>query len=131
MKSKTKKQLIVMLTLLTVLGVQDGTICHAAVRGTVSGTLSDSYVTGKITCSETGHKLSVYLTYGERDNQSGKSKLRHSTNSTFGNNAEAVQTNLAATYCTLHSLTVEGKVDDVTKKTVSLTSYGSATLEYW
>lgn len=131
MKSKTKKQLIVMLTLLTVLGVQGGTVCHAAVRGTVSGTLSDSYVTGKITCSETGHKLSVYLTYGERDNQSGKSKLQKASNSTFGNNTEAVQTNLAGTYCTIHSLIVEGTVDDVTKQTVKLTSYGSSTLEYW
>lgn len=86
---------------------------------------------GSLTCNETGHKLSVYLDYQTRSTLSGETKTSSTSNSAFGNNTSVSQSSVAGTHESMSYLKVTGKVDDVTKKTVTLTSYGTSTVEYW
>lgn len=131
MKKRCKKKFAILLTLFTLILAYGSIECQAAVSGTVSGTMEEKSVTGKLTCSEAGHKLSVELTYKQRDSLTGSITTHASANSVFGNNKEVVQSNSADTYKTISSLTVIGKVDDVRKQSVTLASYGSSQLEYW
>lgn len=128
---KRKNYLVVLAMLTTLISFSCVTNVQAAVEGKISATLSEKSVMGSLTCNETGHKLSVYLDYQTRSTLSGETKTSSTSNSAFGNNTSVSQSSVAGTHEAMSYLKVTGKVDDVTKKTVTLTSYGTSTVEYW
>lgn len=128
---KRKNYLVVLAMLTTLISFSCVTNVQAAVEGKISATLSEKSVMGSLTCNETGHKLSVYLDYKKRSTLTGKEESSSTSNSAFGNNTSVSQTSFAGTHESMSYLKVTGKVDDVTKKYIILTSYGTSTVEYW
>lgn len=104
---------------------------YAAVRGEVTGTLSEKSVYGKLTCNEAGHRLTVILNYKTRSTLTGEAKSHTVGNDAFGNNTVVTKFVSAGVHESASFLNVVGKVDNVVKKNFNVTSYGTTIREYW
>lgn len=107
-----------------------GTI-FAAASGTVTGTLNEKSVYGKLTCNEMGHHLAIRLFYDVRSTLTGEAATRTAGNDAFGNNTQVSKTAYAGTHESMSYLRTIGSVDDSKKCDFYLTSYGTTTREYW
>ena len=107
-----------------------GTI-FAAVNGTVTGTLNEKSVYGKLTCNEAGHHLAVVLNYNTMSTLNG-SVVPHSVKAdAFGNSTQVSKTAYAGMHESTNFLNVVGYVDDSVKRNFNVSSYGSTIREYW
>lgn len=104
---------------------------YAAVRGEVTGTLNQNYVSGKLTCNEAGHRLTVVLNYQTRSTLTGNATSHTVSNDVFGNNTEVTKYVSAGVHESASYLNVIGKVDNVNKQNFEVSSYGTTTREYW
>lgn len=107
-----------------------GTI-FAAVNGTVTGTLNEKSVTGRLTCNEVAHQLTIVLNYNTMSTLNGGITPHTSRNDAFGNNTQVSQTSYAGTHESTNYLKVTGYVDNSLKRSFEVSSYGSTTREYW
>ena len=107
-----------------------GTV-FAAVNGTVTGTLNEKSVTGRLTCNEVAHQLTIVLNYNTMSTLNGGITPHTSRNDAFGNNTQVSQTSYAGTHESTNYLKVTGYVDNSLKRSFEVTSYGSSTREYW
>lgn len=107
-----------------------GTI-FAAVNGTVTGTLNEKSVSGKLTCNEVAHRLTIKLIYDARSTLTGEAVTRTTANDAFGNNTQVSQTAYAGTHEAMSYLRTIGSVDNSKKCDFYISSYGTTTREYW
>ena len=104
---------------------------YASVRGDITGTLKEKSVSGKLTCNEAWHHLTIVLNYKTRSTLTGESTSHTTSNDTFGNNTAVTKYVSTGVHESASFLNVIGKVDNTVKKNFNVTSYGTSTREYW
>lgn len=128
---KIKKVLSAVLVAAFLLCCSNQGTVFAAVNGTVTGTLNEKSVTGRLTCNEVAHQLTIVLNYNTMSTLNGGITPHTSRNDAFGNNTQVSQTSYAGTHESTNYLKVTGYVDNSLKRSFEVTSYGSSTREYW
>ena len=128
---KIKKVLSAVLVAAFLLCCSNQGTVFAAVNGTVTGTLNEKSVYGRLTCNEVEHQLTINLIYVVRSSLTGDPVTRTSRNDAFGNNTQVTQTTYAGKYETMSYLQTIGLVDNSTKCNFYVSSYGTTTREYW
>lgn len=128
---KIKKVLSAVLVAAFLLCCSNQGTVFAAVNGTVTGTLNEKSVTGRLTCNEVAHQLTIVLNYNTMSTLNGGITPHTSRNDAFGNNTQVSQTSYAGTHESTNYLKVTGYVDNSLKRSFEVTSYGSSTREHW
>ena len=128
---KIKKVLSAVLVAAFLLCCSNQGTVFAAVNGTVTGTLNEKSVTGRLTCNEVAHQLTIVLNYNTMSTLNGGITPHTSRNDAFGNNTQVSQTSYAGTHESTNYLKVTGYVDNSLKRSFEVSSYGSTTREYW
>lgn len=128
---KIKKVLSAVLVAAFLLCCSNQGTVFAAVNGTVTGTLNEKSVYGRLTCNEVAHQLTIVLNYNTMSTLNGGITPHTSRNDAFGNNTQVSQTSYAGTHESTNYLKVTGYVDNSLKSSFEVTSYGSSTREYW
>lgn len=129
--NKIKKVLSATLVAACILSCANQGNVYAACYGEVTGTLREKSVYGKITCSEVAHHLTIVLNYKTMSTLTGVVKSHTTRKDTFGNNTMASKSASAERHESATFLNVIGKVDNVTKRSINITSYGTTNREYW
>ena len=130
MKKILKKLALIVLTFAMLLGSSSFPV-KAATEGTVTATLREKSVYGGIYCKEAGKHLTVKILYKMRKSLTGVGYPYWDRADSFGNSTSAGKTVLEEKYQNMYYVKAYGYVDDVEKRTVEVSIYGTSTLEYW